>query len=186
MTAARRLATWLYAVAAAAYSLDRVSKAIVVRTLQDRPPARIIPGVLHLNFTTNSGGAFGLFGGQPWLFLAASLLVALFIVVASARLSGLRSAVALGLILGGALGNLTDRILRGPGVSGRVVDFVDLQVWPVFNLADSAIVIGAILMVISGLRTDKATRATGGDRDGYRDSGGEGDEGPSPTGSVPG
>lgn len=175
MTAAGRLATWLYAVAASAYLLDRVSKAIVVRTLQDRPPARIIPGVLHLNFTTNSGGAFGVLGGQPWLFLAASAMVALFIVVASTRLSGLRSAVALGLILGGALGNLTDRILRGPGVSGRVVDFIDLQVWPVFNLADSAIVIGAIVMVLSGLSPDNRTRARR-----------EGDEGGGQTGSAPG
>lgn len=178
MTAARRLATWLYAVAAGAYFLDRISKAIVIRTLQDRPPARIIPGVLHLNFTTNSGGAFGLFGGQPWLFLAASLVVALFIVVASTRLSGLRYAVALGLILGGALGNLTDRILRGPGVSGRVVDFIDLQVWPVFNLADSAIVMGAIVMVLSGLRPEKATGVTGAAR--------KNDEGERPTGSAPG
>jgi signal peptidase II len=175
VTAGRRLATWLYAVAAGAYFLDRVTKAIAVRTLQDRPPARIIPGILHLNFTTNSGGAFGLFGGQPWLFFAASVVVGLLIVVASTRLSSPRSAVALGLILGGALGNLTDRILRGPGVSGRVIDFIDLQVWPVFNLADSAIVIGAIVMVLSGLRTEQTAGATN-----------EGGEGDGPTGSAPG
>ncbi len=57
--------------------------------------------------------------------------------------------MALGLILGGALGNLTDRIVRGPGFSGRVVDFVDFQVWPIFNVADTAIVVGAIVLAFS-------------------------------------
>jgi signal peptidase II len=57
--------------------------------------------------------------------------------------------VALGLILGGALGNLADRVAGGTGFSGRVTDFIDLQVWPVFNLADTAIVIGAVLLAIS-------------------------------------
>jgi signal peptidase II len=152
VTARTRLAAWLYAAAAGAYALDQVTKLIVVRTLAGRPPIQVIPGIFHLNYTTNSGGAFGIFGGQPWLFLGASLLVSAVIVVASTRLTSAVPAIALGLILGGALGNLTDRLARGPGASGRVVDFIDLRVWPVFNLADSAIVIGAILMVVSGLR----------------------------------
>ena len=59
---------------------------------------------------------------------------------------------SLGLVLGGALGNLTDRVIRAPGMRGRVVDFIDLHVWPVFNLADSAIVVGAILLAFVGLR----------------------------------
>ena len=63
--------------------------------------------------------------------------------------------VALGLILGGALGNLTDRIVRGPEFSGRVVDFVDLHVWPIFNVADSAIVVGALLLAFGSLRSDR-------------------------------
>jgi signal peptidase II len=63
--------------------------------------------------------------------------------------------VALGLVLGGALGNLTDRIVRGPGVSGRVVDFIDFHVWPVFNVADSAIVIGAVLLAMGGIRRER-------------------------------
>jgi signal peptidase II len=152
VTPRTRLAAWLYAAAAGAYGLDQVTKLIVVRTLAGRPPVQVIPGILHLNYTTNSGGAFGIFEGQPWLFLGASVLVSAVIVVASTRLTSAVSANALGLILGGALGNLTDRLARGPGASGRVVDFIDLRVWPVFNLADSAIVIGAILMVVSGLR----------------------------------
>jgi signal peptidase II len=69
--------------------------------------------------------------------------------------------VGLGLVLGGAVGNLTDRVIRGPGFSGEVVDFLDLQVWPVFNVADSAIVVGAALLLLSSFRLDRrrATRS---------------------------
>ncbi|MBI2238155.1 MAG: signal peptidase II, partial [Actinobacteria bacterium] len=95
---------------------------------------------------------FGLGGSAPWLFAGATILVSAVIVLASARLSRPLVAVALGLVLGGALGNLTDRISRGPGLSGRVVDFIDLHVWPVFNLADSAIVVGALLLLLAGAR----------------------------------
>ena len=62
------------------------------------------------------------------------------------------TAVALGLILGGALGNLTDRVVRGSGLLGRVIDFIDFHVWPIFNLADSAIVVGAVLLAIASMR----------------------------------
>jgi signal peptidase II len=116
----------------------------------------VIPGVLHLTYTTNRGGAFGLFGNAPYLFLAATLVVCAAIVVASFGVSNRMLALGLGMVLGGALGNLTDRIVRGPGLNGRVVDFIDFRVWPVFNLADAAIVIGAALILLSGLR--RATR----------------------------
>jgi signal peptidase II len=148
-----RLAILLYAVGAVAYALDRLTKLLAENHLADRPPVRIIPGVLDLRYTTNPGGAFGLFPGQPWLFFAATVVVCLAIVLfASPKLTSPATAVGLGLILGGALGNLTDRIIRGPGVSGRVVDFIDLQIWPVFNVADSAIVVGAALVLLTGVR----------------------------------
>ena len=147
-----RLGLWVYGAAGGVYVLDQLTKAMVVRTLRGRPPIRIVPGVVDLNYTENAGGAFGLFGGQPWLFFGATLAVSVVIVIASLRVSDWVTAVALGLILGGALGNLTDRILRGPGVSGRVVDFIDFHIWPVFNLADCAIVVGALVMVAAGLR----------------------------------
>jgi signal peptidase II len=150
-----RLAAFLYGAAATAYALDRVTKILAERDLAGRPPIELIPHVLRLNYTTNSGGAFGLFGGQPWLFFVATLAVCLVIVVASRRLGSVATAVGLGMILGGALGNLTDRVIRGPGVSGRVVDFIDFRVWPVFNLADSAIVIGAAIVVLAGARRAK-------------------------------
>jgi signal peptidase II len=147
-----RLAVVLYAAAAGACLLDRLTKFLAVRYLAGKPPVEVIPHVVQLRYTTNAGGAFGLFGSQPWLFFAATLLVCAVIAVISIRLSSSPSAVGLGLILGGALGNLTDRILRGPAVSGRVVDFIDLHVWPVFNAADSAIVVGALVILIAGLR----------------------------------
>jgi signal peptidase II len=155
-----RLAVILYAAAAGAYVLDRLTKFLAVQFLAGKPPVQVIHHVVQLRYTTNAGGAFGLFGSQPWLFFAATLLVCAAIVIGSARLSSSVGAIGLGLILGGALGNLTDRILRGPGVSGRVVDFIDFRVWPVFNLADSAIVVGAAVILVAGLR-----RQSGADAD---------------------
>ena len=143
-----RLALFLYGVAAAAYVIDRVTKWIVEDQLAGRPPIEIIHGVVRLRFTTNTGGAFGLFGGQAWLFFLATVVVCVVIVFASARLDSMPTAVGLGLILGGALGNLTDRLVRGPR---GVIDFIDFRVWPVFNAADSAIVIGALIVAVAGI-----------------------------------
>lgn len=150
MAEARRLAAWLYGVAAGTYLLDRVTKLIVERELAGRPPIDVIPGVLSLTYTTNSGGAFGLARSAPLLFVGATLIVAGAIVAASRRLTKRSVAIALGLVLGGALGNLTDRAIHGSGLGGGVTDFIDLHVWPVFNLADSAIVVGAIVLAIGG------------------------------------
>jgi signal peptidase II len=143
-----RLTLFLYAAAASVYAVDRVTKWIVERHLAGRPPIDLIPGVVRLRFTTNTGGAFGLFGGQAWLFFLATLVVCVVIVWVSTRLESLPTVIGLGLILGGALGNLTDRLIRGPR---GVVDFIDFRVWPVFNAADSAIVIGALLVAVTGI-----------------------------------
>jgi signal peptidase II len=145
-----RLAGTLYAVGVAVFLVDRITKYLVRHHLAGRPPIVLIPHVLQLSYTTNSGGAFGILANHPWLFFAASVGVALAVVISSARLRATASAVALGLILGGAIGNLVDR-LAGPGVGGRVTDFIDFHVWPVFNLADSAIVIGVVVMALAGV-----------------------------------
>jgi signal peptidase II len=147
--AVRRSAILMYAVAAGALLLDQVSKAWVEQSLSGRPPIRVIPGILSINYTTNSGGAFGFGESAPWLFAGATIVVSAVIVGVSMRPMRTSVAVALGLILGGALGNLADRVAGGTVFSGRVTDFIDLQVWPVFNLADTAIVIGAVLLAIS-------------------------------------
>lgn len=160
MTRPMRLAALLYAVAALAYGLDRATKLWAENALAGRPPIRVIPGLLYLTYTTNSGGAFGIGRSSPWLFAGATVIVVAIIVAISTRLPRALLAVALGLVLGGALGNLTDRALGGSGLSGRVTDFIDLRVWPVFNLADSAIVIGAALLAFSSLARERAPEAS--------------------------
>lgn len=155
MSLRSRSASVLFGTAGGAWALDRLSKLWVERSLAGRPPLALVPGVLDLRFTTNSGGAFSIGQSTPWLFVGASVLVSGAIVLTAFRHERGTTAVALGLVLGGALGNLTDRVIRGPRLTGRVVDFVDLHVWPVFNLADTAIVVGAILLAASSARADR-------------------------------
>lgn len=160
MGALRRSTILLYAVAAGALIVDQLSKAWVEHALTGRPSVRLIPGVLSLTYTTNSGGAFGLGESAPWLFAGATIVVSAVIVVVSMRPMRPAIAVSLGLILGGALGNLADRVANGPELGGRVTDFIDLQVWPIFNLADTAIVIGAVILAVASFdRDDHAERS---------------------------
>ncbi len=155
MTRHGRSAGTLFAVAGVVWALDRLSKLWVEHTLAGRPPITVIPGVLDLRFTTNPGGAFSLGQRTPWIFVGASVLVSVAIVATAFRHTSIATSFALGLILGGASGNLTDRIVRGTGFSGQVVDFVNFHIWPVFNMADSAIVIGAVLLAISSFAADR-------------------------------
>jgi signal peptidase II len=154
VTRTARLAGLLYGTAAAAYVLDRLTKLWAEDVLAGRPPVEVVPGVLRLTYTTNSGGAFGLGQSAWWLFAGATIVVSGIIIVLSMRITRPSVAVALGLVLGGALGNLTDRAMNGPGLSGRVTDFIDLRVWPVFNVADMAVVCGAVLLALSTVRHD--------------------------------
>jgi signal peptidase II len=146
-----RAAAVLFVTALGAYGLDRVTKLWAEATLPG-DPVDVLPGVLTLRFTENSGGAFSIGRSAPWFFVGVTAIVSLVIVATSFRHTSRAVAAALGLVLGGALGNLTDRAIRGPDLRGRVVDFIDLHVWPVFNLADSAIVVGAILLAWLGFR----------------------------------
>lgn len=156
----RRGATILFGAAAIVYVLDRVTKLWAERTLADGP-IEVIRGAITLRFTTNSGGAFSLGQSAPWLFAAATITVSLVIVATAFRHRDPVVAVALGLILGGALGNLTDRALRGPGLSGQVIDFVDPHIWPIFNVADASIVIGALLLGWASYRSGRGGAAAG-------------------------
>lgn len=161
LRARRRAAIWLFSAAGAVYVLDRVTKLWAERTLPG-DPIDVIPGVLSLRFATNPGGAFSLGQDIPWFFVGASVVVSLLIVVTAFRHTNPVTAVALGLVLGGALGNLTDRYARGEDFTGHVVDFIDLQVWPVFNVADSAIVVGAVLLAFGSFLGDRP-ESHGGD-----------------------
>jgi signal peptidase II len=151
----RRAAALMFGIAAIAYLLDRASKIWAEHTLPGHP-IDLVPGALTLRYTTNSGGAFSVGDGAPWLFVGATVAVVGAILLTSFRHRSRLHAAALGLVMGGALGNLTDRVIRGPGLRGRVVDFVDLHVWPVFNVADSAIVVGALLIGWVTLRSGRA------------------------------
>ena len=143
----------LLAVAAAVLLADVLSKALVVRELSDREPVDLLGGLLTLRLVRNAGAAFGVAQGLTIAFTVVAAAVVVVILRLSRRLRSLPWAVALGLVLGGAVGNLVDRVFRAPGPGrGHVVDFLELPHWPVFNLADSAIVCAGVLMVVLSVR----------------------------------
>ena len=140
-------------IAALVVLLDRLSKWLVAQKITLHDSVDIVPGLFRLTHVQNQGAAFGLFSDPPWQWKAALLI--LFSVAALAVVSALlwkngnamnATAVALSLVFGGALGNLWDRV-----AAGRVIDFLDFYVgshhWPAFNVADSAIVVGALLLL---------------------------------------
>ncbi|MGX4692729.1 signal peptidase II [Streptomyces sp. JNUCC 63] len=148
----RRIAV-LFTVAAVAYVLDLVSKMIVVAKLEHHPPIRIIGDWLQLEAIRNAGAAFGFGEAFTVIFTVIAAAVIVVITRLARKLYSVPWAIALGLLLGGALGNLTDRIFRAPGVfEGAVVDFISPKHFAVFNLADSAIVCGGILIVLLSFR----------------------------------
>ncbi|MEV6111884.1 signal peptidase II [Streptomyces sp. NPDC052109] len=148
----RRIAL-LFAVAAFAYALDLISKTLVVAKLEGHAPIKLIGDWLELNAIRNPGAAFGFGAAFTVIFTLIAAAVILVIMRLARKLYSYPWAVALGLLLGGALGNLTDRIFRSPGVfEGKVVDFIAPKGFAVFNLADSAIVCGGILIVLLSFR----------------------------------
>jgi len=155
-----RLAVLLLVTAGAALVADVVSKVVAVAQLSDRLiPVDLVPGVLDLELTRNSGAAFSTGRSATLLFSLIAVVVVVAIVRTLPRLASAGWAVSLGLLLGGALGNLIDRTARAPGFGrGEVVDWIHLHHWPVFNLADSAIVIGGVLAVLLTARGTPATR----------------------------
>lgn len=130
-----------------------MSKYLVVAHLEGRPPVEILGQLLKLNAIRNPGAAFSLGEGFTIIFSLIAAGVAVVIVRFSRTLGSVAWAVALGGLLGGALGNLIDRFFRSPGfLKGHVVDFLQLPHWPVFNVADMAIVGAAGLMAILVIR----------------------------------
>lgn len=123
---------------------DQVTKALALRFLLAVPTQPILPGILHLTLVRNTGVAFGLLAGQGLLVAAATvwILLALLQSIWKRPQISAGSALSLGLIVGGALGNLLDRLRWG-----CVIDFLDFRIWPVFNVADSCITIGTFLII---------------------------------------
>ncbi|MFI1966642.1 signal peptidase II [Streptomyces pathocidini] len=148
----RRIAV-LLTVAAIAYALDLVSKMIVVAKLEHHAPIEVVGDLLKFEAVRNAGAAFGIGEALTIVFTAIAATVVVVIARLARKLYSAPWAIALGLLLGGAFGNLTDRIFRSPGVfRGAVVDFIAPAHFAVFNLADSAIVCGGILIVILSFR----------------------------------
>lgn len=125
--------------------LDQGSKALAVWALEGRPPIDL--RIFDLRLVRNPGGAFGIPGLFPGVFVLVTVVVVVLVLRALPHTDRLSLVLAYGLVTGGALGNVVDRVVRDPGFPvGRVVDFIDLRWWPVFNLADSGIVVGALLI----------------------------------------
>ncbi|GAA2986371.1 signal peptidase II [Streptomyces sp. KhCrAH-43] len=148
-TTRRRRIILLFCVAVVAYLLDLGSKMLVVAKLEHQEPIELLGDWLKLDAIRNAGAAFGF--GEAFTIIFTIIAATVIVVIAriARKLYSLPWAIALGLLLGGALGNLTDRIFRAPGVfEGAVVDFIAPAHFAVFNLADSAIVCGGILIVL--------------------------------------
>ncbi|NJQ06568.1 signal peptidase II [Streptomyces lonarensis] len=168
----RRRIGVLAAVAVTAFVLDLITKIWTVEWLEGREPVQIVGEWLQFEAVRNSGAAFGMGQALTVVFTCIATVVVIVILRLARKLYSAPWAVALGLLLGGALGNLADRIFRAPGVfQGAVVDFISPKHFAVFNLADSAIVCGGILIVLLSFR--------GLDPDGtvHRDDDEKGDEG---------
>lgn len=142
-------------VALVVLALDVVTKVLVVANLPlAHAPKRILGGLVYLDQTRNSGAAFSLGTGFTAILTVVALAVVVIIIRSAGRLRSAGWAVALGLVLGGAVGNLVDRLAREPGVGrGHVVDWISVfgpngDHWPIFNIADSGIVCGAILAAL--------------------------------------
>ncbi|RST07103.1 signal peptidase II [Streptomyces sp. WAC05374] len=145
----RRRVVALLVVALVAYLLDLGSKMLVVAKLEHHEPIQVVGDLLRFVAVRNPGAAFGIGEAFTVIFTLIAAVVIVVIIRLARKLYSLPWAIALGLLLGGALGNLTDRIFRSPGVfEGAVVDFIAPAHFAVFNLADSAIVCGGILIVI--------------------------------------
>ncbi|WP_329199511.1 signal peptidase II [Streptomyces sp. NBC_01435] len=139
----------LFAVAVFAYLIDLISKMLVVAKLEHHAPVEIFGDWLQLSAIRNAGAAFGIGEAYTVIFTCIAATVIVVIARLARKLYSLPWAIALGLLLGGALGNLTDRIFRAPGTfQGAVVDFIAPAHFAVFNLADSAICCGGVLIVI--------------------------------------
>jgi len=145
--------TLFYVLAAAVLAVDQASKLAVITRLPPHQPLHLIDGYLDLTYVTNTGGAFGL---MPWatpMLAVVACAVAVLLLAHGRRLAqaGVLVEAAAALLLGGALGNLIDRVRLG-----HVVDFVDVHFWPVFNIADIGITAGALLLVVATLLTVRA------------------------------
>lgn len=156
---------FLYGTALAVVAADQFTKFLIVSHFAHGDSLPLVPDVFHLTLVFNSGIAFGMFNNNPQLLLAVITLSIVFLVFYAPRLagSGFGAAAAMALILGGAAGNWIDRMRIH-----AVIDFLDFRIWPVFNLADTAISVGVGLFILKFLR-EKPQDSRGGSQDSGKD-----------------
>ncbi|MDP3790617.1 MAG: signal peptidase II [Candidatus Omnitrophota bacterium] len=137
--------TCLVLIASLVIIIDRLAKFLVFNNMLEGQSVEILPKIFHITLVLNTGAAFGLFKDKNQFFIVMSFIVValIFAYVWLGKRKDLVSLSALGLILGGAAGNVIDRL-----IFGHIIDFLDFRVWPVFNVADSSITIGAVLLVL--------------------------------------
>jgi signal peptidase II len=168
-TALTKPRSLLVLIALVTVALDAATKVLVVAHLEGRDPVHVLDDVLTLQVSRNSGAAFSFAQGATVLFTLIAAAVVVVIVRTLPRLQSRAWAVTLGLLLGGAVGNLVDRLTRAPGVGrGWVVDFIHVEYFATFNVADSAITVGALLAVLlsmRGIEVDGSHRHRGEQRD---------------------
>ncbi|MFG1608153.1 signal peptidase II [Actinoplanes sp. NPDC049265] len=156
----------LAVIAVLAVVVDQLVKEVSTNELVEGEPVKILGGLIYLSLLRNSGAAFSLGTGYTWVFPLVTVAVVAWIGVMARKLRSVPWAVALGLVLGGALGNLGDRLFRAPGfLQGHVVDMISLfgpyaKYFAVFNIADACLSVGVVLAVLLEL--------TGRQRDGSR------------------
>lgn len=136
-----------------AYTTDQLTKWWVVSTMSEGQVTPVLPPLLNWRFIRNPGAAFSIGTDYTWVFTIIMVIVSVAIILQVRKVASWGWAVALGLVLGGALGNLTDRLFREPSFGqGHVVDFIALPNFAIFNIADSAVVSGVVLIVLLTLR----------------------------------
>jgi signal peptidase II len=141
-------------IAAAVVLVDQLTKHWAVNTLDDRDIDLL--WTLRFNLHFNSGMAFGSGEGLGPIVGVIALVVVVGLLVSLGRQGDRLSTIATGLVIGGAIGNIVDRLFRAPGwFRGAVVDFIDAQWWPIFNVADMAITIGGVLLVVGSIRASR-------------------------------
>lgn len=143
----------LAAVAATGYALDQGTKAWALSALDPRDPQELLGSLLKLHLTFNPGAAFSIGTNATWVLTLIACIVIAFTIYSARKLRSRAWALGLGLLIGGALGNLTDRFFREPSFGkGHVVDFLELPRWPIFNVADICVVSAACLIALLSIR----------------------------------
>ena len=135
-----------FLIAGSALLLDQFVKSVIQQKMQEGLSIPVLPGIFHITYILNPGAAFGLFEEQQWLFILVAVLLVLGVAVLFRQLLQQPPVMRFGaaLLVGGALGNLMDRIRLG-----KVVDFLDFRIWPIFNVADIAICVGVGLILLA-------------------------------------